>query len=77
MPIALTDIAPGTRLRITAMASDSAYCAQLRRLGLVEGTHVTVIRHAPLGDPLEIRVRGYSLALRPAEAQAIDFELVT
>ena len=77
MPIDLKDISPGTRLRITGMASDNAYCAQLRRLGLVEGTDVTVIRHAPLGDPLEIRVRGYSLALRPSEAEAIEFELVT
>jgi Fe2+ transport system protein FeoA len=40
-------------------------------LGLVVGTPVEVVRFAPLGDPLEIRVRGYNLTLRKHEAEQI------
>ena len=45
--------------------------------GLVPGTQVTVLRRAPLGDPLEIRLRGYSLALRPSEAASLKFEVLS
>jgi Fe2+ transport system protein FeoA len=40
-------------------------------MGLLPGTRVPVVRAAPLGDPLELRVRGYSLSLRRAEAAQI------
>jgi ferrous iron transport protein A len=40
-------------------------------MGLVRGTPVQFVRAAPLGDPIEIRVRGYSLSLRRQEAEAI------
>jgi Fe2+ transport system protein FeoA len=40
-------------------------------MGLVAGARVTLVRTAPLGDPLQIRVRGYDLALRRAEAQLV------
>lgn len=76
MPQLLADIAPGAEIRITGYAAESAYTAQLRRLGLVPGTLVKIIRRAPLGDPLEVRVRGYSLALRPSEACDLQFEVV-
>ena len=46
------------------------------RLGLVPGTEVEVIRRAPLGDPMEIRLRGFSLALRPSEAEALAIEVL-
>jgi ferrous iron transport protein A len=73
---ALADISPGTEIRITGYAAESDYTAQLRRLGLVPGTLVKVLRRAPFGGPLEIRLRGYSLALRPTEASALQFEVV-
>ena len=73
----LSDIAPGTEIRITGYQAESAYTAQLRRLGLVPGTLIKVVRRAPFGDPLEIRLRGYSLALRPDEAGSLQFEVVT
>lgn len=44
---------------------------RLKELGLVRGTRVTVERYAPLGDPLEIRVRGYHLAIRKKDAAQI------
>lgn len=72
----LAQIPVGTDIRITGYSADSDYCAQLRRLGLVPGTMVRIMRRAPLGDPLEVRVRGYSLALRPSEATDLEFEVV-
>lgn len=77
MAATLSDVLPGTRIRVTGFAQESDYSAQLRRLGLVPGTQVTILRRAPMGDPLEIRLRGYSLALRPAEAAVLEFEVLS
>lgn len=48
-----------------------AYRARLLAMGLTKGTHFEVKRVAPMGDPVEIIVKGYSLALRKDEAQAL------
>ena len=47
---------------------------RLREMGLLPGTAVTLVRTAPLGDPLEIKVRGYHLTLRKSEAEHILVE---
>lgn len=73
----LRHVAVGSRLRITGFTESSRYCAQLQRLGLIPGTQVTIMRQAPLGDPIEIKLRGYSLVLRPSEADALEFEVLT
>ena len=44
---------------------------QLREMGILPGTKIELIRVAPLGDPLEIRVRGYHLSLRSSEAEQV------
>jgi len=43
-------------------------------MGLVPGTAVTVHREAPLGDPIELRVRNYALSIRRADAHGIEVE---
>jgi ferrous iron transport protein A len=45
-------------------------------MGLTPGTEFTVVRLAPLGDPLEINVRGYAVSLRKGEAQLLQVERV-
>jgi ferrous iron transport protein A len=77
MATTLANIPPGTRIRLTGYDEESDYTAQLRRLGLVPGTQATVLRTAPFGDPLEIRLRGYSLAIRPTEAAGLRFEVLS
>ena len=77
----LTDLEPGTRVRVLSLgddesASDPVYINQILRLGLTPGTTFTMVRRAPLGDPIEIRLRGYSLALRPEEASALDVQVI-
>jgi ferrous iron transport protein A len=47
---------------------------RFREMGLLPGTAVTLVRAAPLGDPLEIAVRGYRVTLRRAEADAMKVE---
>ena len=50
--------------------TDSAF-VRLREMGLVTGTRVTLVRTAPLGDPIEIKLRGYHLTLRKSEAEHV------
>jgi ferrous iron transport protein A len=45
-------------------------------MGLVPGSEVKVVRVAPLGDPIEFTVKGYSLSLRKSEAKAIEVEVM-
>ncbi len=45
-------------------------------MGLLPGTELSVVRRAPLGDPIEVRLRGYSLSLRKSEAIGIAVTLV-
>jgi ferrous iron transport protein A len=49
-----------------------AVARRLLEMGLLPGTRVKVVRVAPLGDPIEIELRGYALSIRHAEANAID-----
>lgn len=45
-------------------------------MGLIPGVELEVIRRAPMGDPVEIRLRGYSLSLRGSEAAEIEVEVI-
>jgi len=57
--------------RITGFDLPPDYRARLLEMGLTTGTTVKVIRFAPLGDPMEIEVRGYRLSLRKREARGV------
>ena len=52
--------------------SDRTYRQQLLRMGLIKGTEFTVVRKAPLGDPIELELKGFRLTLRKAEADALE-----
>jgi|GEM_PF-997697 ferrous iron transport protein A len=73
----LSDFPLGSQLRVVGYAENSAYITQLQRLGLVPGTRLTIERLAPLGDPMQIRLRNFSLALRPSEATALLVQLIS
>ena len=51
---------------------DGAMSTRLMELGLIEGAEVCVLRRAPLGDPLHVRVGDYELSIRATEADLID-----
>ena len=67
----LAKLPVGTRARVIAVSGNGAIARRLMEMGIVPGAPVRVIKAAPLGDPIEVRVRGYHLALRRAEAQNI------
>lgn len=74
MPRKLSELAPGGRGRVVALEGAGDASRRLMDLGLVRGTTVEVIRTAPLGDPLEVRLRGFMLTLRRTEAENITVE---
>lgn len=68
----LSDLAPGSHAVVVGFHGDVEPMKRLREMGLVNGTRVRFLRWAPLGDPLEIEVRGYRLSLRKLDAQQIE-----
>ncbi len=70
-PQPLSSIAVGQIATVTALNVSSEAKARLQEMGLLPGTPVQLIRFAPLGDPVEIKVRGYHLTLRKHEAEQI------
>ena len=70
----LADLAVGQEARVAGYRDAGEYCERLMRLGLIPGTLIRLERFAPLGDPVEIRFRGYALVLRPAEADCLLLE---
>ena len=67
----LSSLAPGTAAKVTQINVPSASRPRLMEMGLLIGTPVELVRFAPLGDPVEIKVRGYHLTLRKHEADQI------
>ena len=73
-PRTLSALAPGERGKVTSVGGDADAARRLMDLGLIRGTTVEVIRAAPLGDPIEVRLRGFMLTLRRSEAEHITVE---
>lgn len=65
----------GQEAVITAVGGEGALRCRLLDMGLIPKTRVWVEKVAPLGDPLELRVRGYSLSLRKEDAGKIEVEV--
>jgi ferrous iron transport protein A len=59
---------------VQSLPASGATFVRLREMGLLPGTTITFVRAAPLGDPLEFKVRGYHLTLRREEADLITVE---
>lgn len=71
----LKDLPVGAQARVTGFnAGGGAYRRKLLALGLLPGTEFTVARIAPLGDPVEVRVRGLAVSLRRDEASVLTVE---
>ena len=68
----LKNLPVGVRAKVVAVHGNSAITKRLMEMGVVPGVELRVVKSAPFGDPLEIRVRGYHLAMRRNEADAIE-----
>ena len=74
----LKDFAVGERAKVLGFAEgSSAYRSKLLAMGLTPGTELSITRVAPMGDPVEIRVRGFALTLRKNEADTLSVEKVS
>jgi ferrous iron transport protein A len=68
----LAEIPLGTSATVRGIAGSAAFRRRLLEMGLVPGTRVAVVTIAPLGDPLQIEVRGGQWSIRRAEAAQIE-----
>lgn len=71
----LAKLAPGGRARIVAIGAIGPMRRRLMDMGILPGERIEVQKVAPLGDPIEVRVKSYSLSLRKKEAEGIDVEV--
>ena len=70
-PQPLSSVAVGTQATVAEIKLPPESRPRLMEMGLLVGTRVELVRFAPLGDPVEIKVRGYNLTLRKSEAEQI------
>jgi ferrous iron transport protein A len=72
----LKELKPGQKGIIESLGKQSSLRKRIIDMGLTIGTEIKVIKLAPLGDPIEIKVRGYQLSLRQNEASEIFVRLI-
>ena len=70
----LRDVKIGARAKVIKVHGEGALRRRIMDMGLTKGVEVYVGKVAPLGDPIEITVRGYVLSLRKADAEMIEIE---
>jgi ferrous iron transport protein A len=70
----LDQLQRGQRATVTALAGDDGIVQRLLEMGLFEGEEIEVLGFAPLGDPMEIRLRDYRLSLRRSEAARVSVQ---
>lgn len=70
----LREVKIGSSVKIKKLHGEGAVKRRIMDMGLTKGTEVFIRKVAPLGDPIEITVRGYELSLRKADAEMIEVE---
>ena len=70
----LNQLEPGERATIIKVGGEGPVRRRILDMGVVSGADIEVVRVAPLGDPVEFRIKGYNLSLRKSEAQNIQVE---
>ena len=68
----LGDAKVGSTVVVTKIEGDSAYKRRIMDMGITKGVQIKVRKVAPLGDPVEITVRGYELSVRKNDAQCVQ-----
>jgi ferrous iron transport protein A len=70
--LTLKDIKPGAAVRVAKIGGAGPMKRRIMEMGITKGVEVFVRKAAPLGDPVEVTVRGYELSLRKADAELIE-----
>ena len=72
----LKDLEIGKSAVIRSVGGKGALRQHFLDMGMIPGAEVTVVKFAPMGDPMELQVHGYELTLRLAEAEQIEIEQI-
>lgn len=70
----LRDLKPGDAAKVVKIKGEGAIKRRIMDMGLIKGTSFVVKKVAPLGDPVEITVRGYELSIRKFDAEIVEVE---
>ncbi len=70
----LADLAIGARARVSSILGADELSVRLLEMGLTPGVEVSLVGTAPLGDPLELELRGYRLSVRRSEAARVQID---
>ena len=76
MNVTLADLKPSEKAKILRVGGAAAANKRLMEMGLTRGATLTIVRVAPLGDPVEVQIRGYNLSLRKTQARAVEVERI-
>ena len=64
----------GETVRVVKIHGEGAVKRRIMDMGITKGVEIRIVKTAPLGDPVEIKVRGYELSLRKADSEIIEIE---
>ena len=70
----LRDVKVGDTVKVVKLSGEGAVKRRIMDMGITKGVEVYVRKLAPLGDPVEVNVRGYELSIRKADAEMIEVE---
>ena len=70
----LKEVACGQTVKVTKISGEGSVKRRIMDMGITKGVEIYVRKVAPLGDPVEVTVRGYELSLRKADAEIIEVE---
>ncbi len=70
----LKEVAVGSTAKVKKLHGEGAVKRRIMDMGITKGVEVKVQKVAPLGDPMEVTVRGYQLSVRKADAQMVEVE---
>ena len=72
----LKEVKPGATIKVVKISGEGVIKRRIMDMGLTKGVEIFVRKVAPLGDPVEVTVRGYELSVRKADAELIEVEIV-
>ena len=70
----LREVTPGSTVKVTKLTGEGPVKRRIMDMGITKGVDIFVRKVAPLGDPVEVTVRGYELSLRKADAEMIEVQ---
>ena len=70
----LKDLKPGESSKVVKLHGEGAVKRRIMDMGITKGTEIFVRKTAPLGDPIELTLRGYELSIRKSEAECVEVE---